>query len=200
MQSADRQRCAVWHDAQDARLCAKRRHRQRVRRWRFDPHEGRKPLGKFRNRGVTYWESGDESRVFFGFQDWLYALDAKTGQPEKTLAPQAALICVRGWIAKTPRHFLSAFRRPASSTANLLIVGSIVSESLPAAPGHIRAYELRTGKLRWIFHTIPLPGEYGYETWPKDAWRYAGGVNDWSGMALDAEARLALCADRFGDL
>jgi quinoprotein glucose dehydrogenase len=73
---------------------------------------------------------------------------------------------------------------------DLLIVGSLVSETLPAAPGHIRAYELRTGKLRWIFHTIPHPGEYGYDTWPKDAWQYSGGTNNWSGMALDEKRGL----------
>jgi quinoprotein glucose dehydrogenase len=67
----------------------------------------------------------------------------------------------------------------------MLIVGSLVGEALPAAPGHIRAFDLRTGKLRWIFHTIPHPGEFGYETWPKDAWKYIGGANNWSGMVVD---------------
>src|SRR6266508_3506832 len=73
---------------------------------------------------------------------------------------------------------------------DLLIVGSVVSETLPAAPGHIRAYDVRTGKLRWTFHTIPQPGEFGYGTWPKDAWQYIGGVNNWSGMALDEKRGL----------
>jgi quinoprotein glucose dehydrogenase len=73
---------------------------------------------------------------------------------------------------------------------DLLIVGSIVSESLPAAPGHIRAYDLRSGRLRWVFHTIPHPGEYGYDTWPKDAWHYSGGTNAWAGLALDEKRGL----------
>ncbi len=70
---------------------------------------------------------------------------------------------------------------------DFLIVGSIVSETLPASPGDVRAYDARTGKLRWSFHTIPHPGEFGYETWPQDAWQYIGGANDWAGMSLDLE-------------
>ena len=68
---------------------------------------------------------------------------------------------------------------------NLLIQGTRVNEGPGSSPGHIRAYDLNTGKLEWIFHTIPKPGEYGYETWPTDAWKYAGGANSWAGMALD---------------
>ncbi|MEM6634187.1 MAG: c-type cytochrome, partial [Bacteroidota bacterium] len=68
---------------------------------------------------------------------------------------------------------------------DLLILGSEVSESYDAAPGHIRAYHVKTGEMEWIFHTIPQPGEPGYETWPKDAWRYTGGANNWGGMSLD---------------
>ena len=73
---------------------------------------------------------------------------------------------------------------------DLLIVGSLISEDLPAAPGDIRAFDLRTGKIRWSFHTIPHPGEFGYETWPKDAWKYIGGANNWSGMSLDEKRGL----------
>ena len=68
-----------------------------------------------------------------------------------------------------------------------MIVGGRVSESLPASPGHVRAYDVRTGALRWSFHTIPQPGEPGHDTWPKDAWQYIGGANSWPGMTLDAE-------------
>ena len=67
-----------------------------------------------------------------------------------------------------------------------MIVGGRVGEGLPSSPGHVRAYDARTGALRWTFHTIPHPGEYGYETWPKDAWKESGGANNWPGMAVDA--------------
>ena len=79
---------------------------------------------------------------------------------------------------------------PAIIFKDLVIIGSSVSETLPAAPGDIRAYDVHTGKLRWSFHTIPHPGEPGYETWPKDAWTYTGGVNNWSGMSLDVNRGL----------
>lgn len=159
-------------------------------RWVFDPHEGRKPLGKFRNRGVTYWESGDEARIYFGFQSWLYALDAKTGKLVPTFG-NAGRVDLREGLDRSDTKSLSiGITTPGVVYKDLLIVGSIVSETLPAAPGHIRAYDLRTGKQRWIFHTIPQPGEYGYETWPKDAYQYIGGTNAWSGMALDEKRGL----------
>ena len=69
-----------------------------------------------------------------------------------------------------------------------MIVGGRNPETLPAPPGDIRAYDVRTGKLRWTFHTIPHPGEFGYETWPKDAWKTSGGANNWTGMAVDSSA------------
>jgi quinoprotein glucose dehydrogenase len=93
---------------------------------------------------------------------------------------------------------------------DLLIVGGRLPESLPAAPGDIRAYDVRTGKMRWIFHTVPHPGEFGYDTWPKDAWTYTGAANNWAGMALDAQRGIVYVptgsaasdfygADRLGD-
>jgi quinoprotein glucose dehydrogenase len=159
-------------------------------RWSFDPHEGRKALGKFRNRGVTYWESANESRIFFGFNQWLYALDAQTGLPDKTFGTDGRVDLRLGLDRPDAKDLSVGISTPGVIYRDLLIVGSIVSEMLPAAPGHIRAYELRTGKLRWIFHTIPLPGEFGYETWPKEAWQYVGGTNAWSGLTLDEKRGL----------
>ena len=74
---------------------------------------------------------------------------------------------------------------PGALYRDLLIIGGRVNEGLPGSPGHIRAYDVRNGKLRWTFHTIPHPGEPGYETWPKESWQYNGGANSWPGMALD---------------
>jgi quinoprotein glucose dehydrogenase len=76
----------------------------------------------------------------------------------------------------------------------LLIMGSTVPEALPSAPGDIRAYDIRTGALRWSFHTIPHPGEFGYATWPPDAWRIAGGANAWSGVTLDTQRGIVFAA------
>lgn len=159
-------------------------------RWSFDPNEGRKNLGKPRNRGVNYWESGNEARIFFGFQNWLYALDAKTGQLIKSFGVDGRVDLREGLDRGDAKNLSVGLSTPGIIYKDLLIVGSLVSETLPAAPGHIRAYDLRTGKQRWIFHTIPHPGEFGYETWPKDAWQYIGGTNNWSGMALDEKRGL----------
>jgi quinoprotein glucose dehydrogenase len=158
-------------------------------KWSFDPNEGRRPLGRPRNRGVTYWEAGGEARVFFGFRSWLYALDAKTGQPVKSFG-EGGRVDLREGLSEAARSLSVGLTTPGVIYKDLLIVGSIVSETLPAAPGHIRAYDVRTGKLRWTFHTIPQPGEFGYETWPKEAYKEVGGANNWSGMALDEKRGL----------
>ncbi len=155
--------------------------------WSFDPNEGRRAR-RGRNRGVTYWESGPEPqkqrRIFFGHQNWLYALDAQTGRPVKGFG-DAGRVDLRVGLGRDPQSLTIGLTTPGIIYQDLLIVGSLVSEGLPSAPGHIRAYDVRTGQLRWTFHTIPQPGEYGYETWPKEAWKYTGGANNWAGMALD---------------
>ncbi len=157
--------------------------------WSFDPNEGKKAIGKMRNRGVTYWGDGDDKRIYFSFRHWLYALDAKTGQPVKSFGAEGR-IDLREGLGRDTQGLSITVTTPGVVYKDLLIVGSMVSEALPAAPGHIRAYDLRTGKIRWIFHTIPQPGEFGYETWPKDAWQYIGGANNWSGLVVDQKRSL----------
>ena len=73
---------------------------------------------------------------------------------------------------------------------DMIVIGTAVPETLPGAPGDLRAYDVHTGKIRWTFHTIPHPGEFGYDTWPKDAWKYTGGANNWAGMSVDVERSL----------
>ncbi len=158
-------------------------------RWSFDPNAIEKAPGRDRNRGVTYWDGNGEPRIYFGFRHWLYALDAKTGQPVPSFG-EAGRVDLRVGLGRPPQDLSVGLTTPGVVYKDLLIVGSLVSETLPAAPGDIRAYDLRTGKLRWSFHTIPHPGEFGYETWPKDAWQYIGGANDWSGLALDEKRGL----------
>jgi quinoprotein glucose dehydrogenase len=157
-------------------------------KWAFDPNQGHRVIGKMRNRGVTYWDGGAEKRgrIFVAARQNMYALDAQTGQPIPEFG-DGGHIDLRRDLDRDPALQSISDSTPPVVYKDLLIVGSIVSESLPASPGDIRAYELRTGKLRWSFHTIPHPGEFGYDTWPKDAWKYIGGVNNWMGMSLDAE-------------
>ena len=161
-------------------------------KWAFDPNQGGRVLSKMRNRGVAYWE-GDGTQavkprpeIFFAARQYLYALDAFTGQPITAFGDHGR-IDLRCNLGREPAQmFVSATTPPVLYKDNL-IVGSIVAETLPASPGDIRSYDVHTGKLRWSFHTIPHPGEFGYNTWPPDAWKYIGGANNWAGMALDRE-------------
>ena len=150
--------------------------------WRFDSKiEGRGP-----NRGVAYWASGAERRIFASVQNYVYALDARTGEAIASFGKNGR-IDLRDDLGRDPEKQSIVLTSPGIVYRDLLIVGGRTPEALPAPPGDIRAYDVRTGKLRWSFHTIPHPGEYGYETWPKDAWTYTGAANNWAGMALDAK-------------
>jgi quinoprotein glucose dehydrogenase len=149
-------------------------------KWSFDPNDGARVVTKMRNRGVTY--SG--GHIFFVSRQYFYSLDAATGLPDKAFGDNGR-VDLRQNLGRDPDQLFVSSTSPAAVYKDLLIVGTIVPETLPAAPGDIRAYDRHTGKLRWTFHTIPHPGEPGYNTWPKDAWKYIGGVNAWSGLTVD---------------
>ena len=154
-------------------------------RWAFDPEAASpKVIGKSRNRGVTYWSEGDDHRIFVVSRSYLYALDALTGKPIPAFGASGR-VDLRAGLGRDPETLSVSATSPGIVYRDTLIMGSIVPETLPAAPGDIRAYDVRTGKIRWTFHTIPHPGETGYDTWPKDAWTYIGGANNWTGMSLD---------------
>ncbi|HTP88411.1 MAG TPA: PQQ-binding-like beta-propeller repeat protein [Bryobacteraceae bacterium] len=157
-------------------------------RWRFDPDAGHKPLFKIRSRGLMWWSGGGESRVYAAWRQNFYSLDAKTGKPDPRFG-DGGHIDLRDNFGREPRNMVS-LTTPGVVYKDLLIIGSLTSETLPTSPGDIRAYDARTGALRWSFHTIPHPGEFGYDTWPKDAWKYSGSANTWTGMALDEKRGL----------
>lgn len=153
-------------------------------RWRFDPYNGRNVRGEGgRTRGVTYWSDGADARIFVGVHQFLYALDAKTGRPVPTFG-SGGRIDLRDGLRPDEKLMVS-LGTPGIVYQDLLIIGSRTAESLPTPPGDVRAYDARSGALRWTFHTIPRAGEVGYETWPREAWRYIGAANNWAGMALD---------------
>ncbi len=150
------------------------------RLWTFDPKiEGRGP-----NRGVNYWAGCDDRRVFAAVDNFVYALDARTGKPIASFGEDGR-IDLRRDLGREPKEQSVRLTSPGVVYKDLLIVGGRVSEGLPASPGYIRAYDVRSGALRWTFHTIPNPGEFGYDTWPKDSWTLNGAANNWTGMALD---------------
>jgi quinoprotein glucose dehydrogenase len=158
-------------------------------RWSFDPNQGKKVIGKARNRGLNYWEDGREHRIFFSDRNYIYALDAATGHVVPGFG-KSGRVDLREGLGRDPKEMSISAPTPGVVYKDLLIFGSTVSESLPAAPGDIRAYDARTGKIRWTFHTIPHPGEFGYETWPPDAWKYSGAANSWAGMSVDEKRGL----------
>jgi quinoprotein glucose dehydrogenase len=155
-------------------------------RWTFDP--GIEGVGA--NRGLMYWSSGKgataDRRVYAAVDRYLYALDPDTGKPIDAFGAHGR-IDLGADLGRDPATQSVRLTTPGVIWRDLIIVGGRVSESLPASPGYVRAYDARSGALRWTFHTIPQPGEPGYETWPKEAWKHSGGANSWPGMTLDEQ-------------
>ena len=174
--------------------------------WKFDSGiNGTQP-----DRGLAYWSSANGARILVGVMNYLYALDAATGKPIADFGA-AGRIDLRENLGREPASANSiVLTSPGVVFEDLIIVGGRNPETLPAPPGNIRAFDVRTGKLRWSFHTIPLPGEFGYGTWPPDAWKTSGAANNWTGMSLDAAREIVYVptgsaafdfygADRIGD-
>jgi len=162
--------------------------------WRFDPAAPGGPTDAGGvNRGVAYWADGDDRRILFGAGHWLHAIDARTGRPIEGFGGHGHVDLALGLERDVTGLQIQA-NTPGVIFRDLIIMGMRVGEGpAPAAPGHIRAYDVRTGKMVWRFHTIPFPGEPGYETWPPDAWQHIGGVNVWAGMTVDEERGLVFC-------
>ncbi|MDQ2798670.1 MAG: PQQ-binding-like beta-propeller repeat protein, partial [Armatimonadota bacterium] len=137
-------------------------------------------------RGLAYWRSGSDKRILAGIMNFVYALDATTGKEISSFGDNGR-VDLRENLGRDPELQSIALTSPGAIYKDLIIVGGREPETLPAPPGDIRAYDVRTGKLRWSFHTIPHPGESGYDTWPKDAWKTSGGTNNWAGMSIDVE-------------
>lgn len=156
--------------------------------WRLDLQHGK---GTYINRGVTYWSDRNDRRLFFVFESWLYALDADSGRPIQSFGENGRISLKVGLGENAQDKFVTS-TSPGTIFENLIIMPLRVSEGADAAPGHIQAFDVRSGKLIWVFHTVPHPGEYGYETWPENAYKNidVGGANSWAGMAIDRERNL----------
>jgi quinoprotein glucose dehydrogenase len=161
------------------------------------------------SRGLTYWSDGKESRLFAGVMNFLYALDPASGKPIESFGENGRIDLRKG-LRGDYRLQSIALTSPGIIYKDMIIVGGRNPETRPAPPGDIRAFDVRTGALRWRFDTIPHPGEPGYDTWPKDAWKTAGAANNWTGMSLDLERGIVYIptgsavsdyygADRVGD-
>jgi len=173
--------------------------------WKFDSGiKGTQP-----DRGLAYWSNGKDSRIMVGVMNFLYALDAATGKPIPTFG-QSGRIDLRNDLGREADQQSIVLTSPGVIYKDSIIVGGRNPETLPAPPGDVRAYDVRTGALRWSFHTIPRPGEFGYDTWPPDAWKTSGSANNWAGMAVDPQRGIVFVptgsaafdfygADRVGD-
>ena len=157
--------------------------------WRFDPNDGGAASSRIRHRGVVV--TGD--RVLFNYHHRLYALNRATGEPIPTFG-EGGWVDLREGLGRPVDALSVKASSPGVVFEDLFIIGSSVPESLPSAPGDIRAYDVTTGSLRWSFHTIPHPGEFGYETWPSGAWQVAGGANAWSGVTIDPNLGMVFAA------
>ena len=161
-------------------------------------------------RGLSYWTDGTHSMLFASVLSFLYALDPATGKPITSFGEDGRLDLRKDLGEVNVKASFAALTSPGVIYKDTIIVGFRLPETKPALHGDIRAYDVHTGKLRWVFHTIPHPGEAGYESWPPDAWKYTGSANNWCGMAVDTERGIVYVptgsavddfygADRLGD-
>ncbi len=155
--------------------------------WQFDPAKliGEK-LSLNHNRGMSYWVDGSNERIFFSAGSYYFAVDPETGDSIKEFGGRGYISLYDG-IPEWASDLFVVSTTPGVIYKNRLIIGTRVSEGQSAAPGYIRAFDTRTGRLLWTFKTIPHPGELGYDTWPPEAYKSVGGANSWSGMSLDRE-------------
>ncbi|HYI97056.1 MAG TPA: pyrroloquinoline quinone-dependent dehydrogenase [Bryobacteraceae bacterium] len=139
------------------------------------------------SRGINYWESKDRTdrRLLFASNHFLRAIDSRTGKPISSFGVEGRVNLKEGLDRDPASIRLVQSTTPGRVFEDLLILGSATNQGYGSAPGDIRAFDVRTGKLAWSFHTVPRPGEYGYDTWPKDAWKSVGGANVWTELSVD---------------
>ena len=156
--------------------------------WHFTPIEANGV-----NRGLAYWAEGDDHRILYGNAQWLQAIDARTGRLIESFGDHGRVDLSEG-LGRDVHGLAIQANTPGVIFRDLIIMSMRVGEGPgPAAPGHIRAYNVRTGQMVWRFNTIPQPGEPGYETWPPEAYKTTGGVNAWAGMTVDDARGLVFC-------
>ncbi|WP_335967276.1 PQQ-binding-like beta-propeller repeat protein [Galbibacter sp. PAP.153] len=156
--------------------------------WSFTPEISNKTRGKNTNRGVVYWKKDNDERILYTVGSKLYAINANKGIPVPTFGTNGKVDLHEGvgqGIDKDITSLSITATSPGVIYKDIFIIGSSVGEGGNAAPGTIRAFNVESGELLWTFHTIPHPGEKGYDTWPKKAYQEIGGVNNWAGMVVD---------------
>jgi quinoprotein glucose dehydrogenase len=147
-----------------------------------------KSEGASTSRGVAYWARGADKRILYTNGPWLYAVEALTGKPVTTFGQQGRTSLKAG-LGESGQQKWGISNTPGTVFGDLIIMPMRLSEGADAALGYIQAFHIRTGELAWVFNTIPRPGEWGYDTWPPEAYRNTGvgGANNWAGMAVDRQ-------------
>jgi quinoprotein glucose dehydrogenase len=154
----------------------------------------RENMNGMTSRGFNYWESADgrDQRLIFAMNSLLQEVDAKTGKSIMSFGTNGVVDLRVGIDGRDPATIGNIQSNwPGEVFENLILLGSATGEGYMSPPGDIRAYDVLSGKLVWTFHTVPRPGEFGYDTWPKDAWKYIGGTNNWGEMTIDAARGIA---------
>ncbi len=158
--------------------------------WRFDPYASglRDVPGGRSNRGVAYWSDGEEERILLGSGEYLVSLDARTGQPDPDFGGTGAVDLADD---PDPRVLTYSWTSAPLVVRDVVIVGTTAMVPnrnwTTAPPGYVRAYDIRTGQLRWRFNPIPEPGDPAIETWADSSWVYSGNGNVWTLMSADPE-------------
>jgi quinoprotein glucose dehydrogenase len=153
--------------------------------WKFDPFAGA-AVNLTQSRGVVYWKGSKDSRILYTAGSFLFAVDAHSGRAITGFGNAGKVDLHEGLSINYPvGNVYVACTSPGVVYHNTIVIGSAVSEGGDAAPGYVRGFDVLTGKLKWTFHTVPLPGESGYDTWPADAYKHIGAANNWSGLTLD---------------
>lgn len=162
-------------------------------KWRYVPDLPQRSRAGFKSRGESWWTDGKTSRLLVAVSNYVYSLDPTTGQPDPAFGDKGRIDLddnLRGLASDNYVRMGGA----VSVWRDLFITSGEVGEQTPASPGDIRAWDVRTGKLLWTFHTIPHPGEPGTETWPEGAWKTAGGANAWPGTVVDEKRGIVFAA------
>ncbi len=157
------------------------------RLWIFEPN--RDIPAKGLNRGLSFWEKDGQTKLFYGTGNHLFALNPETGELIPSFGKDGIIDLTKG-LGRDVDGFRYHMNTPGVIFKDLYIVGGKVSETIKPIPGHIRAFDVHTGEIKWIFHTIPHPGEYGYETWSEDSYLKSGGANVWTGFSMDEEREI----------
>ncbi|MGK7395645.1 MAG: outer membrane protein assembly factor BamB family protein [Candidatus Cyclobacteriaceae bacterium M3_2C_046] len=154
--------------------------------WKFDHTIENINYGMNVNRGLTYYANGNDRRIYFTAGPFLYALNAENGELLTSFGDNGTISLRTGLDQGEEKAYYVVATSPGVIYGDFMIIGFRTLESMGAAPGFIRAFNIHSGELEWTFHTIPQPGEYGYHTWPPNAYQYIGGANSWAGVSLDS--------------